>query len=148
MDIRLLEFAEYCSITDDGRLVVGGIFTGFKGQLVPVSPGQTLPPAFLSGKPILPMPPVWLVWIVEISLAEGLSHAAGLRVRNGSGVLILDMPDIGSATLSLNKAGQPMRMQGRVAIGGTPLPGPDDYVFELLIDGHPVGTVTLYVDLA
>lgn len=139
MELKLLQIAEYAAFTDDKKLIVNGIFTGIAAERNPAAPPQAVD--------LLPLPHCYLVWIADASIAEGLTHRVGLVVRNSDGEKILEQPDLGAMDFNLDKKGRPLRFQGRMAIGGMPLPGEGDYEFELLVDGKAIGQTTLFVDV-
>lgn len=137
MDIRLLEFADYATFTDDRKLIISGIFNRINVRRKPdVAPDAPL--TFM-------MPTGFLCWVVESSIGDGLKHQVTVRVVSEDGDEVL-RSDLGEMNFIMDKAGRPMRFQGRLMVGGLPLPGTGDFVFELLVDGSKLGETTLYVD--
>ena len=139
MVIRIFEFAEYAAMTDETKFVIGGIFDSINATRAPNAP---------EGEPdVLVMPNVWLVWVAEASLADGLTHTMGLRILNDDGIEVWAQPDLGSMNFILNEAGKPMRFNGRMQLGGLALPGTGDYTFELHVDGSKRADTRLYVQI-
>lgn len=139
MFIRIFEFAEYAAMTDESKFVIGGIFD---------SVNATRPPTIPAGAPdVLVMPNVWLVWVAEASLADGLTHTMGLRILNDDGIEVWAQPTMGSMNFILNDTGRPMRFNGRMQLAGLALPGTGDYTFELYVDGSKRADTRLYVQI-
>ncbi len=138
MHLRFLEFAEYAAFTEDKKLVVSGIFNSINAVVHPDAPPEA--------RERLQIPTCSLVWILEASLGEGLTHHAELRVRDADSNVVSETT-LGPMQFILNSQGRPMRFQGRVVVGGLALPGDGEYAFEMLIDGSKVGEALLYVDV-
>ena len=138
MQLRFLEFAEYAAFTEDKKVIMSGIFNTIEASQNPLMPPGS--------QEFLILPASFLVWMVDASIGEGLTHSIKLRIRDDDGDLVLET-DLGQMVFFLNPQGRPMRFQGRLVTGGLPLPGPGEYVFELIASGNKLGETTLYVDV-
>jgi hypothetical protein len=138
MKIRVLEFAEYASFTDDKKLIMGGIFNrmGIARKPNAIPGASTAVPIAMQG---------FLVWVIEASIGDGLKHKVALRIRDDDGNIVLNS-QLGDMVFHLDQHGRPMRFQGRLQLTGLPLPGPGEYEFELHVNGNKVGETSLYVD--
>ena len=137
MELKLLLFAEYASITQDNKLDIGGIFDSLTITRPPGAPADAAKNIMLHS--------LVLVAVAECSIAEGTVHAASLRILNEDGKEVLQSFDVGEWKFFINPYGRPMRFQSVMRLAGLPLPGPGDYVFSLSLDGKPLGETTLYV---
>lgn len=137
MNLRLLVFAEYAAIGQDGKLVIAGITDGLM-----VNRGPNVP---TDGPSRILVPKTYLVAIIEASLADGLTHALALRLIDGNGQALPELVEIGQHNFTINKFGRPMQLRLVVEMNGLQLPGPDDYVFQLVVDGEEVGEAPYYV---
>lgn len=120
--------AEYAALTSDSRMIIAGTFDNLDVQPVPGAPADALDQ--------IPFPRAYVVAISEASIADGLSHQMRLRVIDGNGQPIMNDVPI-AVTYALNPFGRPMRHNLMITLAGMVLPGPDDYVFELYVDGQP-----------
>jgi uncharacterized protein DUF6941 len=131
--------AEYATLSQDNKLVIAGTFDSLDAQRNPGAPPDALNR--------IPFPRATIVAVTEASIADGLSHQMRLRIINGNGqpiVADLQIP----MSYALNQFGRPLRNNLLVNIQNLPLPGPDDYVFELYVDDNPVpiGELGFYVN--
>lgn len=137
MELRFLEFARYASQTQENLIDIGGIVN----RVMVKRPDGVGADALT----MVPVPPLFLVCILEASIGDGLSHPAALRVVDDNGETRVEL-DLGTWDLSLNSDGRPMRLQALLNVGGVQLPGPGEYSFELRLSGLRVGAAMLYVD--
>lgn len=136
--LKCFLIAEYAALTPDNRMIIAGTFDNLDVQRAPGAPANALAQ--------IPLPPAYLVAITEASIADGLAHQMRLHVIDGNGEPVADDALI-SVNYALNPFGRPMRNHLVITIAGMVLPGPDDYVFELYVEGQPgvLGECTLTV---
>jgi hypothetical protein len=142
MLLKLLAFAEYAAVTQENKLIVAGIVDQVEVRRRPGAPAQ--PDGAIVA---LPLPPLYLVAILEASISEGTVHQAALRLLDQDHQPLADPVQLGQWTFIVNPFGRPMRFQAVVHLGGVAVPpGTSDYEFQLLIDGEPIGEpAMLYV---
>ena len=130
--------AEYASIMADNRLIIAGTLDNLN-----VAVPRDAPPDALDW---ITVPLAYLVAVTEASIADGLTHHLRLRVLNGNGEPITE-PIVFVVSYSLNPYGRPLRHNTVIRLAATVFPGPDDYVFELSVEGQPgvLGDCTLSV---
>ena len=119
--------AEYAGISTDGKLTIAGTFD----SMMVVRPPDAPPDAPFA----VVVPHAYIVVVSEASLADGLSHQLRLRILDGNGQPVVE-DTRGEITFALNAFGRPMRNNLIINLMGRVLPGPDDYVFELSVEGH------------
>jgi hypothetical protein len=134
MQLRLIEFAEYAALLQDGRLVMAGISNALNTPKKP-EPGQRLA-----------LGPLYLVAVTTCSIGEGTDHHATIRIVDEDEQLVVPEINLGRLNYILNAKGQPMRNQAIVALTGMPLPATGDIVFQFLVDGNKLGEATLYLN--
>lgn len=136
-----LLIAAYAGNSADGRLTIAGTFDSIE---VRRADG-----AAVDANQRISFPAAYLAIVTHASLSDGLRHRVRLRVLDGDGNSVADEPVL-DINYRLNRFGQPMRNSFVVNLSGLSLPGPDDYVFELRVEGAPsvLGELTLPVMLS
>jgi len=89
---------------------------------------------------------LYLVYILEASVADGTEHKGELRIEHEDGAAVVEPIQI-PIRFIINPKGRPMRYQGIVNMTGLPLHAPADYTVKLLVDGKPLDETNLYVEL-
>lgn len=135
MHLKFLHFAEYAAVTQENKLIVAGLVDNFN-----LSRAAGAPPGSVLG----PLPPVYLVAVVECSIGEGTVHTAKLKIVDDDAKDVAEL-DLGQWNFFVNQYGRPMRFQAVIHLNGIVLPRPGDYPFKLLVDGQEVGETPLYV---
>lgn len=137
MRLRLFVFAEYGSAGTDNKLTIAGIIDGVNVKRRPgteAKPGGTIS-----------LPPIYMVAVVEGSISDGLTHALSLRFLNDDAKEVTKPANLGRFSFVVNPLGRPMSANLIVQLGGLVVPGPGDYILELLVGGRPIGEAPFYV---
>lgn len=133
----VMTFAEHASVNTAGKLTIAGTIDGISFQRRPgLSENDVVN---------IPLPPIYLVVVIEGSIADGLKHTHGLRIVDDDNETVLEKPDAGPFHFAVNKFGRPMRAQLIFELQGLVVPRPGDYQFEFLVDGNVLTTLPLYV---
>jgi hypothetical protein len=120
--------AEYAGTSADGKLTIAGTVDGMSVQR---------PPQLAADAPFpVVLPRAYVAVVTEASLADGLTQQFRLRLLDGNGQDVMDEVPI-EVNYALNPFGRPMRNNLVISINMLGLPGPDDYVFVLSVDGTP-----------
>lgn len=137
MRLTCFLIAEFASVSNDGKLVIAGVFDNMEFQRVAGAPPEA--------KSAIPLRPAYLVAQVEFSIAEGLRHVASLRILDDDNHEVAPSVRFPAIDLKMNPFGRPMRMNMVVQIAALALPGAGDYTFELSIDGTRIGETPFYL---
>lgn len=142
MKLKLLQFAEYAAVTQGSKLIIAGTVDQVEARRAPLVPGAAVEPLQR-----IPLPPLYLVAIIEASIAEGTAHQAALRILDQDERPVADPIELGQWAFVVNPHGRPMRFQAIVHLANVAVPpGTGDYQFWLEIDGKPIGEpAMLYV---
>ncbi|MBA4370390.1 MAG: hypothetical protein C0418_02290 [Coriobacteriaceae bacterium] len=129
MEIKLAVLADYAAITDQGKLVLGGVF-------------DTLILSRLPGV----HPQMAVAVRMSASTGEGTKHALTLRLVDPEGADVV--PPIEGA-LEFRSAGTLPGAGAQVVLHLNQIEfrAEGAYRFEILVDGHPIGSIDLSVHL-
>lgn len=119
--------AEYAAISTDGKLTIAGTFDSLSLTRNPEAPADAAA--------LVHFPHAYIAIVTEASLADGLTHEFRLRVLDGNGERVMDELPM-QVNYALNAFGRPLRNNLIVSLNGLILPGPDDYVFEVTVQGY------------
>jgi hypothetical protein len=99
--------------------------------------------------PLLNAPPFFLFAAIEAHVTEGTEHKATIHLTTGDG-RDLPVPLRLEVPFKFAARGPGRAMEGNLVFGmnGLPLPGNGSYEFNILIDGHHLGAIPLYVSEA
>jgi hypothetical protein len=119
--------AQYAAVSTDNQLTIAGTVDNLDFTLRPDRPADA--------EVRVPLRSVYIVFSTEASIIGGLTRHFRMRVVNGNGEQVHDEYSI-DVNYALNPQGRPMRNHCIIKIASLPFPGPDDYVFELRVDGQ------------
>jgi len=128
LELSLAVLADAANVSLEGKLNILGEFS--------VIWGPTLP---------LVWPAMQLVLRLEATAGEGPRHTLGIRVLTEDGQLVVPPVDVPADFGAPFRAGLPHRGNFIMGIAGAAFPRFGAYSFEILVDGHNVGSVPLYV---
>jgi len=124
MKLPIITFAEYAAVSADGKLTIAGTIDG-----ISIVRREGVSEDAIDR---VPLPPVYLVAVLEGSIADGLQHKVGLRVLNEDQEVVTEHAEHGQFHFAVNRFGRPMRAQVIMRLHGLAVPKPGDYEFVLL----------------
>lgn len=137
----LITVARYAAIATDNCLTVAGTLDTFLIQPKGNVPANDRPLA-------ISLPPVYLVFSITGSVADGLTHQLRFGVRHEDGQWVVPVRDAMQINFTLNSKGRVMRSQGLMEIQGLVLPAAGDYEVVLIVGNEEIGSHPIYVDVA
>ena len=137
MRIPILTLAEYAGVDASGKLFVAGTVDGVSLQRNAGAPVGAIGP--------VPIPPLYLVAVIEGSIVDGITHSVALRIVNDDRKDVAPENVVGQFSFQINKHGRPMRAQIIAQLQGLKVPGPGDYELVVIVDGKELATTPFYV---
>jgi hypothetical protein len=128
MELKVALLADAANVSVEGKLNILGEFGIIWARQVPVS-----------------WPLMQLVLRLEATAAEGPRHRLGIRAMNEDGQLVAQPVDIEVDFGPPFRPGLPHRGQFVLGIQGATFLAFGQYGFEILVDGHSVGSVPLHI---
>ncbi len=128
MELKLAVLADAANVSVEGKLNILGEFSVIWSAAVPVV-----------------WPLMQLVLRLEATAGEGPRHRLGIRILTEDGQPIAPPVDAEVDFGPPFRAGVPHRGQFVIGIGGSVFPRFGAYSFEILVGGHSVGSVPLWV---
>lgn len=127
IESKLFLIAEYAH-NNNGSLTIAGTMDVIEVSRPPgVTPEQVRD---------IRIPRLFVVFVTEASLIDGLEHRVQVRLVNGSGISLVE-PFTLDQVYILNDLGRPMRYNGVLQFNDVVFPSPDDYEFELWLMTDP-----------
>jgi hypothetical protein len=135
MELKFGVLADYAGQGAAGKVILVGIFDTIFDAL------RVVP---------IPMPQFFLFAAMEAHVTEGTDHTAVVHLTTADGA---DLPNPIRLELpfKFGARGRGRKMVGNLVIAVPPglgLPARGAYEFSILLDGHHVGSIPLYVDEA
>ncbi len=128
MELKLAVLADSANVSVEGKLNILGEFGVLWTASVPVT-----------------WPSMVLVLRFDATAGEGPRHRIGIRVLTEDGQPIAPPIDADADFGVPFQAGLPHRGQFVIGIRGATFPKFGTYTFEVLVDGHSMGTILLHV---
>ncbi len=128
MELKLALICDSANVSQEGKLNILGEFNTIWGQHAPIK-----------------WPMLTLVARFEAHAVEGSGHTLAIDITDADGHSILDRRIEAQLTFSQTAPGRPLRANILAGFRDLAFPKFGDYEFHMLVDGHSMGTVVIYI---